>query len=206
MIVLGKTGFGKSLWAKLYCERLARLLVYDPSMTLRCDYVSVDQVLDQVLSDSGVFRLGTYDYRDVECFGNLSFAVGNNVLVLEEVANIFSKGLRNLPEWAMTLVFFGRHRRCSLVLIAQRAMSIPIDFRTQATRIVSFQQHEGDDLTWLKEFYGKENVGILPFLPRFTCLDYYNGRISKYSIQLPAERYLGQKLKVDMEEELVYIT
>ena len=220
IIVLGKTGYGKSLWSNMYSSLADRFFVYDPSRTYRADYESneyldnpeslaYEQKVERITSLPGGleaserglkhFRFGTIDPDDVEAMANAAFIAGQNLFAVEETSTVFEKGERRLPDHFKRLVFFGRHRQCSLLFVAQRAMSIPIDIRSQASRIVSFQQHEGDDLSWLYEFYGKDTE-IIPYLPKLQCLDYCNGSLFRYSIKERAESFLGKKLDIDPPE------
>lgn len=211
IVVLGKTGFGKSLWTRIFLQKVKRKLIYDPMETIETKYVS-DEEIDELLSNQeylGVskkqhFSYGTINKDMLPVFGDLAYVLSNVMLVIEECASVFDKGMKNLPEWAKRLVFQGRHRSVSLLFIAQRAISIPIDVRTQANRIVTFQQHEGDDLSWLVGFFGKTWTDKMPFIPKFQCYDYYDGQVNQYSIKTQAEDLLGKKLTVQ-PREYVYL-
>lgn len=208
VIVLGLTGFGKSLWTKLQHKLLQRTqqrtLVYDPSITYQCEWAEGTDIYNYVCEEQQPqFNFGLWQSEEVERLGDIGFAVGNMTLIIEECANVFPKGLARLPEWAKNCIFFGRHRAMSLYLVAQRPISIPIDFRSQANRVVSFQQHEGDDLTWMVDTFGKQNARLLSSLPRWTCLDCHNGEIVKYSIVEQVRRELDISLDIRKTSDIL---
>lgn len=207
IIVGGMTGWGKSLWTKTYTAHANRLLVFDPFKSFpnvqfddeEHGFDDLSEALsgfDFLLEDQGkkVFRVGISDPARAHKLGGMAFMLGNNLLVLEELSMLFDKGQRRLEDWARELIFRGRHARCSLLVIAQRFMSVPIDIRSQANRIISFNQHEPEDIKYLVETFGKEDALTIPSLDRFCCLDRFNNVTYKYSIKDKAERTLGIKL------------
>src|SRR5207245_10947871 len=121
--------------------------------------------------------------------------------VLAQVTTITPKGAR-LDPWLSRLVFLGRHRACSLVVLAQRAASIPIDLRSQITRMVTFAQTEADDLSWLTPFFGREVIVSLPSLEKFFCYDSWNGNVQSYSIREQVKDAFGVTL--DIADQEVY--
>lgn len=191
VLVLGKTGFGKSVWTKAFTKPCKRLLLYDlcreyPNVT----YVDGGQLLDISEQASGTeqqqllpkeFRLGVWKNEDVDIAGSLAFCEGDCTYVIEETSTIYSRG-ENVPAWLREIIFIGRHRRVSLVATAQRAASIPIDLRSQANRVVTFCQAEGRDMQWLDDYFGERSEEIST-LPELECLDYKDGEISRYSIK-----------------------
>lgn len=211
IIVGGMTGWGKSLWAKTFTAHADRLLIFDPfksypDVKWNDEEGGLTELLDSIddfnflLEDQNkkVFRVGSSDPDEAHRLGAASFVLGNNLLVLEELSMIFDKGQRKLDSWASRLVFLGRHNRCSMLVIAQRFMSVPIDIRSQANRVITFNQHEPDDVSYLNQTFGKEDAASIPSLPRFHCIDRFNGVTYKYSIEDKAERTLG--IKLDKQE------
>jgi DNA helicase HerA-like ATPase len=208
VLVIGKTGFGKSWWSKLFAQKYARKFIYDPAMSkeYECLYSSMNEIMQKYdegeLETDSKFSLGVILPTEVEGMVNLSFGIGNNLLVLEELGTFFPKGMRQLPDYMMKQCFLGRHRACSMVLIAQRAISIPIDLRGQFNRIVTFQQSEDDDVSWLIGKYGREKAESIPFLPKFTCLDNWDGQVSSYSIS--KQVYDVFRVKLDSRNNFNY--
>jgi len=203
ILVTGLTGSGKTLWGRLYTQSTARFLVYDPAGDFNVLFLPVDMIYQEVVERrTEAFRLGTFCREDVDALGCMAFGVGDVLMLIEEASTVFMKGAR-LDQWAHRLTFLGRHRRCSVMILAQRAVSIPIDFRSQANRVISFCQHEPDDLLWLKEFFGNEVRG-LPALPKWSCLDWQAGHVDCYSIKLQAEKMLGVSMGLDRRSESAY--
>lgn len=171
IIVLGLTGFGKSVWTREYVRPIPRLLVYDPVASYDVKWMDDDDIIEAL--DYGEldkkFRIGSFHEESVELLGSVAFLQGNCTLVLEEASTIFNKGAK-LDPWARQIVFLGRHRATSLIVTAQRATSIPIEIRSQAHRVVSFAQTDGDDLKALKSFYGDHHKDLATMDP-LECMD-----------------------------------
>jgi hypothetical protein len=210
IIVLGKTGYGKSWWSKLAVAESARLVVYDPLMApeyrVEWDDGDLPRFADRLdefraeAKEQASFRLGVYDRDHVASAGSYAFAWGACTLLVEEASTVWEKAAR-LGSWDRRLVFLGRHRAVNFIVVAQRAMSIPIDIRSQANRIISFAQHEGDDLSWLEDFYGPDVVDEIPALPRFECFDYHNGDTVRYSIRPEVKRVFNVTLDSEGNRE-----
>lgn len=190
ILVLGKTGYGKSVWTKAFTKPCKRLLLYDLCREYpNVSYVDGDTLLDisEAQQQSGTsllpkeFRLGVWKDSDIDIAGSLAFCEGDCTFTIEETSTIYSRG-ENVPAWLREIIFIGRHRRVSLIATAQRAASIPIDLRSQANRVVTFCQAEGRDMQWLDDYYGERSEEIST-LPKLECLDFKDGEISRYSIQ-----------------------
>ena len=184
LAILGKTGHGKSVWTRKYLQSKNRIFVFDPLMEFPAQYAGNDELIeayDAGKFDNGYnFRIGSGDPDDLELMGALSMLAGNCILAVEECAISFNKYER-LPQWARDIVFLGRHRNVSILVTAQRAASVPIDLRSQVTRLVTFAQSEGDDLAWLRPFLGRE-IFSLPQLPVLRCYDATSSQTQIYSI------------------------
>jgi hypothetical protein len=181
IIVLGKTGMGKSVWTRKKCAAIPRLFVFDPLRSFQVDYCNEEQLLDFYENEIPAnFRIGTSDFYSLDILGSIAMLTGNCYFVIEECAVAFEKSGR-LPDWMQEIVFLGRHNNTSLIITAQRAASIPIDLRSQATRIVSFAQHEGEDVSWLKTYLG-DKIKLLPQLQKLQCFDADSQEIKQYTI------------------------
>lgn len=185
IVVLGKTGHGKSRWTWAYLRSQPRIFCYDPLRDApNMVWMNASELVDWHDQSENVqaHRIATSDDESLDTFGHMAFMRGNCIFAVEEAALVFEQGER-ISGWAKNIVFVGRHRNVSLLVTAQRAASIPIALRSQATRLVSFAQHEGDDVRWLKGFFG-DRVDELANLPRLTCLDSREGVIRKYAIEI----------------------
>lgn len=182
IVVFGAQGFGKSVWTKAYAAPKKRLLVFDPLASYAVDFSTDPEIWlrDVIHGRRREFRFGTWHAEEMGMFGNAAYAAGDCTLIIEECALMFQRG-ENLADWAKPLIFMGRHRAVNLVLVAQRATSIPIAIRSQATRVVSFLQTEPDDVRALSERIGSQWRDEISALPELHCLDWQPGR--------PVERY-----------------
>jgi DNA helicase HerA-like ATPase len=120
--------------------------------------------------------------HDLPILGNAAFGAGTCTLIIEECAIIFRRG-EILDDWAKRLIFMGRHQSVNLVLIAQRAAKIPIDIRSQASRVITFRQTEPDDVAAIAERIGFDARDEIPALPDLHCIDWDNGAVRRYPVR-----------------------
>lgn len=205
-LILGMTGFGKTQFAKHLVEDCERLLIYDKLGTYwNAKYKNPEDVQDFIFSHDDdklanlKFRFAWHKEEAVPIFGITAFQAGNTTLLLEEMSTITNKGVRDLPKWFKEMIFLGRHQRMNIIMIAQRPASVPIDLRSQANRVICFQQVEDCDLTWLKSRFGKMADDI-PNLEKFECIDRYDGKLSRYKIH----PWDGVNKPKNTEEESIY--
>lgn len=188
IIITGNQGFGKTVWAKKYSQRIPRLLNFCPKSSYDVDYETppgewIPEYIELNEKNPAVkFRFGTYIPDELDAIGKFAKAVANNTVILDECALIFGRG--ELPDWAKYLVYTGREQRINLIVLAQRAANIPIAIRSQATRIVSFRQTEPDDIKALRDRLGSQLSDELSGLDRLECVDWTGpGQIKKYFIK-----------------------
>lgn len=183
IIVVGAQGAGKSVWCKQFTAPHTRLLVYDPMGSYRVNFDWDDDTGLAIINDKlKSFRIGVDNPEDVPLLFNLAFAVGDCTLLVEECGTFFQRG--KIEDWARRVVFMGRHRSVNVIFVAQRAASIPIDLRSQANRFVSFRQIEPDDCSAVSSIIGKSNKDKLPSLPDLRCIDWQNGTVVEYDLQI----------------------
>jgi len=201
IVLIGRRGMGKTLWGRLYCKNQRRLFLFDPTRKFEnINWIEDEQELINIGLDYDgkpkKTRVGVYNPEFVEYLTRVGFMHGgerqqDSVLIhFEECATWLPSPQAGIPEWLREPVYMGRHKRCSLVFCAQRAKSIPAYIRSQATRVVSFNQTEKNDLDWLNEFYG-DAAKQIPELDRFECLDFNNDKISRYTIKHQLRSKLG---------------
>lgn len=185
--ILGKTGQGKSQWLKRYLVGKKRLMVFDPVQDIPVQYVNehklVEMHMDRNFEVPFPVRVGISDPDHIPMLVSLAFLNGKMVLVTEEAAIAFPSNAARLDSWWRESIFLGRHRDLSIIITAQRAVSIPVALRSQFTRVVSFAQQEHRDMDWLSDYFG-ERTGEIPELQKMECLDSNNGVISRYSIPI----------------------
>jgi hypothetical protein len=186
IMIVGGQGCGKSVWTKEYVRSVSRLLVSDPMAS----FPGVDFMTDPAdwwpkieRGELKEFRFGTHIKEELALFGHMAFGAKDCTLVIEECALMFPRGA-DLDEWAKRLVFMGRHARVNLLLVAQRAVKIPLDVRSQATRIISFRQIDPNDLKALEEVMGNGMDGEeIRALPELHCVDWTPGSLKRYSVR-----------------------
>ena len=180
---MGRTGMGKSIWLRSFLKGRKRIFAFDPLGDLNVNYLSKSELID--LYDNGGLReencrVGIRDPDNLELLAAISFLSENNWLVIEEASYIFAPGAR-APQWLRDPIFLGRHREISILMSAQRPTSMPVDIRSQASRVIAFSQHEMRDILWLEDYFG-EDTWEIPGLRPLECLDYENKSVSRYSI------------------------
>ena len=187
VLVLGKRGYGKSVWTKYFLKNQQRVFLFDPVGDYegfgyydREDMTHLD--IDYLRDKNSTFKIATNDPSCLEFLASLAFLTGDCWLVIEECSYVFPPK-QYMPEYLRDIVFLGRHNNCSLLLTAQRAVSIPIDMRSQATRVVSFRQVEAADMKWLEDYFGAATWDI-PEMGKLECLDCENENLSHYKIGL----------------------
>ena len=98
IIILGKTGYGKSTWLSRYCEGHKRIFAYDPFAKFPCQYLDDEALLmhDEraSFSNPNAFRVGSFNRTDLDLLGSLAFLHGDCLLVIEECGFIWNKGER----------------------------------------------------------------------------------------------------------------
>ena len=184
IIIIGKTGFGKSTWLNKYARGLPRIFAFDPFRAFPAEYISGEELITRF--ETGKFRehprysLGTYALSDLELFGSVAYETGNCAFVIEECGVAFYKGER-ISECMQEWIFLGRHKSLTLIFTAQRATSIPIELRSQASRFVTFRQTEKSDVKWTGEYIG-DLVDELPNLDELECIDADKKSVTRYRI------------------------
>lgn len=184
IIILGKTGYGKSTWLTKFLAGVPRKFIFDPFRAIPAEYINADELIrryeSQWFKNQASFSVGMYAPQDFDLIGATSYLVGNSYLIIEECGVAFYKGER-IPEWLQEAIFLGRHVSLSIILTAQRAASIPIELRSQASRFISFRQTEKRDLDWTKDYLGAR-FEELPELAELECLDSDNHCVTRYRI------------------------
>jgi len=185
ILVCGNQGAGKTVWTKLYGAQKKRLLVFDP----KAEYPGVDYmtppdewVAPVVEKKMREFRFGSYLPEEIQMLWQAAFAATDCTLINEECTLLFNRG-EDLPQWARPMIFMGREPMLNIVLVTQRANSVPISIRSQASRIVTFLQTEPEDVRALAARIGREYADEIPRLRELECLDWQAGQgVARYSV------------------------
>lgn len=194
IIILGRRGYGKTTYAHKYLDTHGMgnpIFIYDPLMSVPNTkwYEDTDELSDDEIEvglKQKVQRYGTFSVDSIPDMAALSLQFPPSILMIEETSTAWVKGGR-LDKDTSRAVFLGRHYRNTAIFIAQRASSIPIDVRSQATQVVTFGQRESDDLEWLQDFFG-DKIEDIPNLKKFEYyhfIDTDEGEPNKYTLDKP---------------------
>jgi len=112
------------------------------------EFQDTDAMIDHIM-ENRVFRVRTEAIDDFPMVCSIAYAARRCVLVVEESQRVLPSGNKELPPSFSDIIYRGRHRRCSLILISQRASTIHIAGRSQWTRLIIFNQTEPNDVAWL---------------------------------------------------------
>jgi DNA helicase HerA-like ATPase len=168
ILIFGKTGTGKSFFAKKLLSKANRAIVFDPRFEYDGLIVSTFpvflDVMEQIQNDKK-FRVVCRFTNEIHTEMALEVCahyLSNYVLFLEEAEVYFDARSNN--ENIKHMVSYGRHKQISLVGITQRAPQINIRFRAQYTSLISFAQSEPSDLDGLDKYgFSQEEIANLPF-------------------------------------------
>lgn len=161
-----------------------RVFAFDPLQDFNARYLPLDKILK--LDDQNAFiagekyRVATTDPDDLEVIAALALLSGDTWLMIEEAGFLFPPGSR-APDWMREGAFIGRHQKLNILITAQRPTSIPVDLRSQASRVICFGQREQRDMQWLGEYFG-DRYKEITLLDRLECLDSEENSTSCYKI------------------------
>lgn len=165
IIVYGKSGSGKTTYAKNYLKNHKRIVIIDPQSEYDCGLIFFelgDLIKYYVLNISStsdfcfICRFET-DFEHEYLF-KVCKIIGNLLLVVEE-AEIYISPYAKSSNF-LDLCRYGRHQNISLLGIARRSAELSINFRALVTKIISFKQTEPSDLKYL-ETLGLTNLDEL---------------------------------------------
>lgn len=166
ILAVGKRGTGKTTWARKFVQDKTRVLVADAGFAeFPFHETSNFSELCTILS-RGFFRV-CYTPLSWEWphLLNAAMAAGRDGgpiwLVLEEASRLPSP--RACEEYERLLIQ-GRHYQVNLLALSTRPAHLPPDYRSQATRVIAFRQHEARDLDYLAGIIGNDNAARLPDL------------------------------------------
>ena len=168
--ILGRKGSGKSTLARELIDERDRVVILDSIGEYPDDKGfprGVEEIwgFDDCLSaleqaeERDKFRLSLRCYQKEEDLDLLDccFELRDCLVVVEETWRFCTP--YEVPDPLAKLVRFGRHRGLDQIYISQRAASIHRDLTAQSDLIVSFRQHEGRDVLYLKSL-GDENESV----------------------------------------------
>jgi hypothetical protein len=182
VVVCGVRGSGKSYSTARYCDRIPRVVVWDP-----LDEYSAALGLERLSLAQFCFRAGRGDFRrglvrvsvappgvKRDAKGKVSWdlaaafdewclaveSIGNVCAVVEEVSLVASPS--SVPDAFKRLLSVGRHRAVSLVVVGQRFAQHPRLSTAMASEVRAFRQTEPSDLGDLDKRLGPSADGVTP--------------------------------------------
>jgi hypothetical protein len=173
VLVVGKKGTGKTTWARKYVQNKTRVVVADAGFGefgFKTVY-SFPELLDEL--KRGFFRVNytpmSWEWPLlIEAIMIAGSQGGEIWFVLEEASRLPSP--RSCEEYERLLIM-GRHYNVHLMALSTRPAHLPPDYRSQATKVVAFRQHEQRDLEYLEGIIG-DRAEELPGLALFKNVEW----------------------------------
>jgi hypothetical protein len=167
IVIVGRTGTGKTTLAKSIMARHSRVIVLDPleeygGVVCRNmdEFFRYFSVLDSPETDPFRVSCRFETEGDIDTLFKAVWILRNVLFVVEEI-DTFIRPREQLTPF-MQLIRRGRHRRINILGIGQRVPQFSIDLRAQFTTFVTFQQEEpGDIETLVKYGFNLEEVNKL---------------------------------------------
>jgi len=178
ILILGKTGSGKTTFARVLVSSMPRVFIADADFNefgaLPFDsFNDVQGYLEGHREKNKFFRVTYTPYvNEYPYIFDLARLVAPLHLVLEE-ADRFDDP-RFCPEYE-EVIARGRHHGVSLVALSRYPYALPSMLRREATRIIAFHHHEPTDLAWFSDVMGPATE-ILTQLKEHEYLDWRPGQ------------------------------
>lgn len=156
ILVYGMTGMGKTRWTRAYLNaiREPRIIVMDTQVEHDgILFADLGELIDHVMHYR-TFRVRTEFVDDFPLLCSIAYAAGNCCLVVEETQRVLPASNREPPSSFLDIVYRGRHRRVSLIMVSQRPSTVHIAARSQWNRIICFRQTEPADVDWIESVAG----------------------------------------------------
>lgn len=139
-------------------------------------YKAEDLISESVAGRSIVCLPGT-DARLPKAVFAYCYASGNCTLIVDEVA-IEGYGDRHSPdENFVNMVYYGRHRQCSLIAATHRPADVFRNLTGQSDNIYIFGTEENRDIEYLTQRITRETAEQVRTLPKYSFLRYEAGGV-----------------------------
>jgi hypothetical protein len=167
LVILGRRGSGKSFLIKDFLRSAAlRFAIYDPLGEYGgfAKAENSHDILDFVEAEENFIYTSDKD-EDFETFCRIMYEANNYYILVDEIDLFTQAG--NMPPSLRKIVRYGRHKNIGLIVISRRPAAMPREITSQADFILSFTQHEPNDLKYLGEFMTSANAESLKTLPKY---------------------------------------
>lgn len=192
IIVLGASESGKSYWCKRFVDRIDRralVFVWDPNgewagpahlhgIRGATVFRSTGELVTWIVRNNPrpegkrlVVQAGTV--RDLELFCRLAYDAGDCWVVIDEGHTWLRAA--TCPEEAKELWRKSRHRRCNLLVTAQRPTGLSPDIRDNKARTILFRMPGEASLAWVRGEFGKILESATRKLPARSWIDVARG-------------------------------
>lgn len=158
ILILGRTGEGKTTLAKKIRSKFSKVITFDPLSEydgiIFTDFESFSSYVMSLIPDWGnsKFNITCRFTSDIDVESGLEFtrSLTDTLLVIEETEIYLNP--RNPNRSLIEHIRYGRHYNISLLCVARRSMEFNIDLRSQYSSIYTFRQSEERDLEVLKQY------------------------------------------------------
>ena len=162
ILIFGRTGSGKTYFAKRLISGLDRVIVIDKMFEYDDGIVfnNINDMIDYILMykpDKFKFICRFESDVEIELLFKLCWYLKNLVLVVEE-SELYISPYTKQSEF-LRLVRYGRHKSISIIAIARRVVELSNDVKANADKIITFKQILTKDLEYLERLgFDKEKV------------------------------------------------
>lgn len=179
ILIFGKRGSGKTTLTQSLIQDEARLIIFDPLHEYNAfgkTFIDNDDLISYLKDKSDTFFRITYQpdlpSENFDFICEVVYCLYDVVFVCEEV-DIGTRGLTGFtPPPLERLICQGRHKNISIIAITRRSPEIPKMLTSQASKIISFCQHEPNDIEYLTKATNKDFADRLKGLKDYQYLVY----------------------------------
>lgn len=169
--VFGHKGSGKSTLVKELVEEHDRVIIFDTMGEYEGAIEDFSEAVRELgrVQDARRFRVAIRlpeDYDALEAM-EVAYDVTDCLVVFEEVSFYCSPS--SMPTILKKFVRYGRHRQISQIYVSRRPAEINRDLTAQSDLIVSFRQHEPNDVDYLRKLMGPD-ADKLPRLGKYRII------------------------------------
>ncbi len=164
ILIFGRTGSGKTYFAKKLINKLSRVIIIDKMFEYNEGniFYNINDLIDYILKNKPeTFKIicRFESDTDIETLFELVWYLKNLVLVVEE-SELYISPYQKQSKF-LKLIRYGRHKAISIIAIARRVVELSNDVKANADKIISFKQILKKDIDYLKQlgFTRVENLG-----------------------------------------------